>query len=320
MNAKHDFLSITDFTAGQLQTVLSLAGRMKEELKTKRKNKPVFAGKTLIMIFEKPSLRTHASFEIGMTQLGGYALYFGPEHIGLGKREPVEHAAKVLSGMGDFIMARVFHHKTVMELAKYSSVPVINGLSDLEHPCQILADIMTMQEQKGKLKGIKLAYVGDGENNIPHSLALASGLLGIHFVCSSPKAYTMKPSIVAKAKELAKKSAGSIGETHDPKDAVKGADVVYTDTWVSMGDEVEKAKRLKIFPPYQVNSALMKLAKPDAIFMHDMPAYLDNEVTEEVFDSPQSVVYQQAENRLHAQKGLLVFLSKEVNHENATIR
>lgn len=308
MKIKQDFLSITDFSAGQILHVLKIAAKLKKQLKQTGKNTPVFAGRTLIMIFEKPSLRTHASFEIGMTQLGGHALYFGPEHIGLGKREPVEHAAKVLSGMADIIMARVFKHDTVFELAKYSLVPVINGLSDLEHPCQILADLMTIAEHRGKLKGLKLAYVGDGENNVTHSLALASGLLGIHFVCGSPKGYTMKPGVVAQAKELAKASGGSIGGTYDPEEAVKGADVVYTDTWVSMGDEVEKVKRLKVFPPYQVNSTLMKLAKSNAIFMHDMPAYLGREVTKEVFDSTQSVAYSQAHNRLHAQKGLLVYL------------
>lgn len=308
MKTKQDFLSITNLSADQLLRILSMASKLKEQLKQTGKNSPVFAGKTLIMIFEKPSLRTHASFEIGMTQLGGHALYFGPEHIGLGKREPIEHAAKVLSGMGDMIMARVFHHETVVELAKHSSASVINGLSDLEHPCQILADIMTIQEQKGTIKGLKLAYVGDGENNIPHSLALACGLLGIHFICGSPKGYTMKLEVVDKAKKLAKESGGSVEEIHNPQEAVKGADVVYTDTWVSMGDEAGEARRLKVFPPYQVNARLMKLAKPDAIFMHDMPAYLGNEVTKEVFDGPQSIVYQQAENRLHAQKGLLVYL------------
>lgn len=310
MKTKTDFLSVTDLSVTQLAQVLSLATKLKKQLKQTGKNAPVFAGKTLIMIFEKPSLRTHASFEIGMTQLGGHALYFGPEHIGLGKRELVEHAAKALSGMGDMIMARVFKHDTVVELAKHASVPVINGLSDLEHPCQILADIMTIKEQKGKLKGLKLAYIGDGENNIPHSLALASGLLGIHFAAACPKGYAMKPEIVAKAKNFAKTSKGSIEETHNPKDAVKGADVVYTDTWVSMGDEKEKTKRLKVFLPYQVDSTLMKLAKPDAIFMHDMPAYLGQEVTKEVFDSKQSVVYSQAHNRLHAQKGLMVYLMR----------
>lgn len=300
MKIKWDFLSITDLSTDQLLRILSMASKLKEQLKQTEKNSPVFVDKTLIMIFEKPSLRTHASFEIGMTQLGGHALYFGPEHIGLGKRESVEHVAKVLSSMGDIIMARVFQHETVVELAKYASVPVINGLSDLEHPCQILADIMTMQEVKGRLKGLKLAYVGDGENNIPHSLALACGLLGMRFACASPKGYMMKP-------EIANQAAIS-KQTHNPEEAVKDADVVYTDTWISMGDEAEKTKRLKVFRPYQVNTKLLKLAKPNAIFMHDMPAYLGNEVTKEVFDGLQSVVYQQAENRLHAQKALMMYL------------
>lgn len=294
---KRDFLSITDLSRRDILDVLAIAGKLK---RSKRK-KPVLKGKTLIQIYEKPSLRTHASFDIGMFQLGGHALYLGPEHIGLGKRESIEHAANVLSRMGNIIMARVFDHQTVVELAKYSKVPVINGLSDLEHPCQILADVMTVAEHKKRLTGLHIAYVGDGENNIPHSLALASGLLGMHFTCASPKGYTMKTEVVAAAKALAKKYHGSITETHDPKAAVKNADVVYTDT----------NKQLQVFKPYQITTTLMKLAKPDAIFMHDMPAYLGNEVTKEVFDSPQSVVYDQAENRLHAQKGLLVFLLKK---------
>lgn len=307
---KRDFLSVTDVTSRELLDILRVSAVLKRTLKKTGKNAQVLQGKTLIMIYEKPSLRTHASFDIGMNQLGGHALYFGPEHIGLGKREPVEHAAQVLSRMGDVIMARVFAHQTVAELARCSRVPVINGLSDLEHPCQILADMLTILEHKGRLKGIKLAYVGDCENNVTHSLALASGMLGMHFVASSPKGYMMRSDIVTQAKILATRSGGSITETARPRDAVRGADVVYTDTWVSMGDEKEKAKRLNVFRPYQVNAALMKLAKPNAIFMHDMPAYLENEVTKEVFDSPQSVAYDQAENRLHAQKGLVVFLLK----------
>ena len=306
---KRDFLSITDFSRRDFLDVLHIASRLK------KKNRLLLKHKTLIMIFEKPSLRTHASFEIGLTQLGGHALYFGPEHIGLGKREPIEHGAKVLSSMGDILMARVFDHNTVVELAKHSNVPVINGLSDLEHPCQILADVMTIAEHKKRLTGLHIAYVGDGENNVTHSLALASGLLGMHVTVASPKGYAMKPEIVSQAKALAKRYHGSITETHDPRAAVRDADVVYTDTWVSMGDEKEKNKRLKVFKPYQINTILMARAKPDAIFMHDMPAYLGNEVTKEVFDSPQSVVYAQAENRLHAQKGLLVFLLKKFKAE-----
>lgn len=310
MPKKRDLLSITDVSSQELLGILSSAKKMKAELAKKGKNSPTLSRKTLIMVFEKPSLRTHASFEIGMTQLGGHALYFGPEHIGLGKREPVEHAAKVLSSMGDIIMARVFAHKTVSELAQYSKVPVINGLSDLEHPCQILADLLTILEQKISFKRLKIAFVGDGENNVTHSLALACGMLGMHFVAASPKGYAMRQDVVDRAVTLASKSHGSVVQTRNPKDAVRDADVVYTDTWVSMGDETSKSLRLKAFRPYQVNASLMKLAKPTAIFMHDMPAYLGNEVTKDVFDCPQSVVYQQAENRLHAQKALLIFLAR----------
>lgn len=309
MPKKRDLLSITDLSTQELLGILSAAKKMKAELKKTGRNSPVLLRKTLIMIFEKPSLRTHASFEIAMTQLGGHALYFGPEHIGLGKREPVEHAAKVLSSMGDMIMARVFAHKTVSDLAEYSKVPVINGLSDLEHPCQILADLLTILEQKISFKRLKIAFVGDGENNITHSLALACAMLGIRFVAASPKGYAMRSDVVDRAMMLAAKSHGSISQTRNPKDAVRDADVVYTDTWVSMGDETSKSLRLKAFRPYQVNASLMKLAKPAAIFMHDMPAYLGNEVTKDVFNGARSVVYQQAENRLHAQKALLVFLA-----------
>lgn len=311
MSKKHDVLSFADLSRRDFLDILASATRLKRELKKKGKNKPVLLRKTLIMIFEKPSLRTHASFEIGMTELGGHALYFGPEHIGLGKREPIEHAANVLSRMGDIIMARVFDHKTVVELARHSRVPVINGLSDLEHPCQTLADLMTMVEHKRSLTGLRVAFVGDGDNNVTHSLALACGMLGMHLTVASPKGYTMDSMIKKHATTLAERYSGSIRETTDPKIAVRGADVVYTDTWISMGDEKSKTKRLKAFRPYQVSASLMKHAKPDAIFMHDMPAYIGNEVTQDVFSCRQSVCYDQAENRLHAQKGLLIFLLKK---------
>ena len=309
MKTRH-LLSITDLTRRDILDILSISDKLKRRLKKTGKNKPLLKGKSLVMVFEKPSLRTHASFDIGMFQLGGHAIYFGPEHIGLGVREPVEHAARVLSSMGSSIMARVFKHETVAELARYSTVPVINGLSDLEHPCQILADIMTMVEHKRSLHGLHVAFVGDGNNNVTHSLALACGLLGMHIAVANPKGYAMKPEVVTRARSLAAKSGGSVAEMNSPEAAVKGADVVYTDTWVSMGVEKEKNTRLKVFRAYQVNEKLMRLAKSDAIFMHDMPAYLGNEVTKGVFDSKQSVVYAQAENRLHAQKGLLVFLLK----------
>jgi len=309
MKTRH-LLSITDLTRRDILDILAIAEKLKHRIKKTGKNKPILKGKTLIMVFEKPSLRTHASFDIGMFQLGGHALYFGPEHIGLGVREPVEHAAKVLSGMGNAIMARVYKHQTVVDLAEYSSVPVINGLSDLEHPCQILADIMTMVEHKRSLHRLHVAFVGDGNNNVTHSLVLVCGLLGMHVAVASPKGYAMNPEVAAKARSFAAKYGGSVMETQNPEAAVKGADVVYTDTWISMGVEKEKNKRLKAFKMYQVNEKLMRLAKPEAIFMHDMPVYLGNEVTKGVFDSKQSVVYAQAENRLHAQKGLLVFLMK----------
>lgn len=309
MKTKH-LLSITDLTRRDILDILGIAEKLKKKLRRTGRNKPLLKGKTLIMVFEKPSLRTHASFDIGMFQLGGHALYFGPDHIGLGVREPVAHVAGVLSRMGNGIMARVYAHGTVAELARHASVPVINGLSDLEHPCQILADIMTMVEYKRSLHRLRVAFVGDGNNNVTHSLALACGLLGMHIAVASPRGYAMKPEVAAKARSLAARYGGSVTETQSPASAVKGADVVYTDTWVSMGVEKEKTKRLKAFRKYQVDEKLLKLAKPDAIFMHDMPAYLGNEVTRGVFDSKQSVVYDQAENRLHVQKGLLVFLMK----------
>lgn len=253
------------------------------------------------MIFEKPSLRTRISFEIGMTQLGGHAIYLAPADIGMGKRETVEDTARVVSSMGDIIMARTFSHGTVLKLAQHSTVPVINGLSDLEHPCQILADLMTILEVKGKFDGLKVAWIGDGENNVAHSLCLACGILQMHFSCASPKSYKMN-------RQITKMSKIKPFETDEPITAVSGADVVVTDTWVSMGDESEKANRFKVFKKYQVHNSLMKLAKKNAIFMHCLPAYRGYEVTADVIDGTQSVVFQEAENRLHAQKALMSFL------------
>lgn len=300
------FLSITDLKAWQVRGVLSLASDLKREHKRFGSNAPILAGKTLAMIFEKPSLRTRLSFEAGMTQLGGHAVCLND--IGLGVRESAAHVARVVSSMADAVLARVFDHHSLVELAAHSSAPVVNGLSDLEHPCQILADLLTIQEHKGTLKGLHLAFVGDGENNITHSLLLAAGLLGMHLTVASPKGYLPLPRVVKRACQLAEVSLGSISLTDDPKEAVSSADVIYADTWVSMGDEGEKENRLRDLAPYQVTSKLMKLAKPDALFMHDMPAYLGQEVTKEVFESTQSVIFDQAENRLHAQKALLVGL------------
>lgn len=304
---KKDFLSITDLSAEEIWQVILLAKKMKEDLK-KGINPLLLAGKTLVMIFEKPSLRTRLSFETGMKQLGGHAVYLTGKEIGIGCRESVMDMAKVISGMSDFVMARTYQHLVIEELAKYATGPVINGLSDLEHPCQIMADLLTIYEKKVKLKDLKIAFIGDGENNVTHSLALACGLLGIDLNVASPAGYFMNPYIYVRAKQLAFKHFTELNQINNPKEAVLGADVVYTDTWVSMGDESEIKTRLKAFKPYQVNSELLKLAKSDAIFMHDMPVYRGKEVTAEVIDGPQSVIYEQAENRLHVQKALMVYL------------
>ncbi len=273
--------------------------------------------KTLAMIFQKPSLRTRISFEIGMTQLGGHAVYLAPSDIGMGKRESVGDSAKVVSSMADVIMARTFSHETIEDLAYYSLVPVINGLSDLEHPCQILADLMTIWEIKKSLKGLKITYVGDGKNNVTHSLCLAAGILGINFSYASPNEFKMDEFIFNKAKQYALGTGSVIEEIDNPTIAVKDADVVVTDTWISMGDEKEKEKRLEVFKPYQVNKKLMSHAKKDAIFLHCLPAYRGNEVTADVIDGEQSVVFQEAENRLHVQKALLIYLmNKYENKKN----
>ena len=304
---KH-FLSMTDLSAKEIWYIFSLAKKLKKELKIKGTNKQILKGKSLALIFEKQSLRTRISFEIGMAQLGGHVVYLDPRDTGIGVRESEADIAKVLSTMANIIAARTYSHKTIEGIAKHSSIPVINALSDLEHPCQALTDLFTIWEIKGKLKGLKLAYIGDGENNVTHSLVLGCALLGINFKCASPKGFWMKKEVVKKAKALAYKSGAEIFETDDPKEAVNGADIVYTDTWISMGDEKEKEKRLKFFKPYQVDQKLMTLAKSDAIFMHDMPAYRGNEVTSEVIDGPKSVVFQQAENRMHVQKALILKL------------
>lgn len=305
-NNKKDFLSITDLSVKEIWQVLLLA----KKLKSQKKNKPFLQDQQMVLLFEKPSLRTKLSFDIGFNQLGGHPVYFAPQEVGLGKRESVSDVAKVISSMADLIVARVFSHTQLEDLAKHSKVPVINALSDLEHPCQALADFLTILEIKGSLEGLTLAYIGDGENNVTHSLVLGCALLGINFRCASPKGFWMKKEIVEKTKQLAKQSGATIFETENPIEALKNADVVYTDTWVSMGDESEQKKRLKILRSYQVDKILMKHAKKDAIFMHDLPAYRGNEVTGEVIDGAQSVVFGQAENRLHAQKALLLFLLK----------
>lgn len=302
MNNKKDFLSITDLTPQEIWDLFELAKSLKQEIKTKGTHKQILEGKSLAMIFEKQSLRTRISFEIGMAQFGGHVVYLDPRDTGIGVRESEEDIAKVLSSMANVISARTYNHKTIEILAKYSTIPVINALSDYEHPCQALADLFTIWEIKKELGGLTIAYVGDGENNVTHSLCLGSTMLGMNFNCGSPKGYFMNPEIVKKAKEY-----GNVLETLDPAEAVKNADVVVTDTWISMGD-TNKDERLKLFRKYQVNSELMKHAKKDAIFLHCLPAYRGKEVSTDVIDGPQSVVFQEAENRLHVQKALLLKL------------
>lgn len=305
---KKDFLSMTDLTKNEIISLIKFSIGLKEEMIHNGSNTQYLKNKTLTMIFEKPSLRTRVSFETATAQLGGHAINLTQNDIGMGKRESVMDVARVISSMTDIVMARVFKHSLVEELAKYSSVPVINGLSDLEHPCQILADLLTIYEIKNKFKGLKIVYFGDGENNISHSLLLASSIMGMNFTAVCPKDYWVNKNVVKRAKQIAKINSSQIIETDDPQKAAFNADIIYTDTWISMGDEKEKEKRLNIFPKYQVTAKIMSQAKNDAIFMHDMPAYRGQEVNSEVIDGKQSVIFQQAENRLHAQKALLILL------------
>jgi ornithine carbamoyltransferase len=301
-----DFISIADLTAGQIWGILSRARELKDEWH-KGGNQPLLKGKVLGMIFQKPSLRTRVSFDVAMLHLGGHALYLSPNEIGLGQRESIADVARVLSGYVDGIMARVFDHDHVLQLARYSRVPVINGLSDYNHPCQGMADILTIWEKKGDLKGLKLAYVGDG-NNVTVSLLFAATKLGMHIAIGSPPDYESPAEAVELGRQFAQESGSQVLITHDPVEAVRGADVVYTDTWTSMGQEEEAARRATIFPPYQVNNDLLAQAQPEAIVMHCLPAHRGQEITDEVADGPQSAIFDQAENRLHAQKGILAVL------------
>jgi len=261
-------------------------------------------GKMLALVFEKPSLRTRVSFELAMQQLGGHTIYLSPAEVGLGERESVSDVARVLSRYVDAIAARTFSHQTLQVLASYSDVPVINALSDLEHPCQALADLFTIYEKKGELGGLTLAFVGDG-NNVAHSLLLAASLMGMNFRIASPPGYAVQDGILHLAKGYATGSGAEIFCTEEPRLAISGADVVYTDVWTSMGQETEAGQRRQIFAGYQVNSELLSLAREDAILMHPLPAHYGEEVAENILDSPKSVVLDQAENRLYLQKALL---------------
>jgi ornithine carbamoyltransferase len=264
----------------------------------------VLKGKTLALLFEKPSLRTRVSFDVAMQQLGGHAVYLSPAEVGLGEREPVADVARVLSRYVDAIATRTFAQETVEELARWADVPVINALSDGEHPCQALADLLTIYEKKGRWRGLVLSFVGDG-NNVARSLMLGSALAGMDFRIASPQGYSISTELVDKAKSLAAASGVAVVCVESPQEAVSGADVVYTDVWMSMGQEKEQAERQRAFSGYQVNAELLALASPDAIVMHDLPAHRGEEIADEVIEGPQSVIFDQAENRLHAQKAVL---------------
>ncbi|NLG99407.1 MAG: ornithine carbamoyltransferase [Chloroflexi bacterium] len=301
---KKDFIAIADYSPEELQDLLDLAVKLKKELQSGR-NQPVLKGKVLGMIFQKPSLRTRVSFDMAMRQLGGDALYLSPNEISMGQRESVADVARVLSGYVDGLMARVFDHQHVVDLARWSTIPVINGLSDYNHPCQGMADALTIQEKFGALKGLNVTYVGDG-NNVAVSLMHICTKLGANFTIASPEGYDLDPKAVELAETFAKASGSKITQLRDPHEAVRGAQVIYTDTWTSMGQEAESKKREAVFPPYQVNARLVSEADPNVIVMHCLPAHRGQEITDEIADGPHSVIFPQAHNRLHAQKAILV--------------
>ncbi|MBR1796811.1 MAG: ornithine carbamoyltransferase [Clostridiales bacterium] len=288
----------------ELDYLLDIAADMKAKVKTGIEHH-YLNGKTLAMIFTKSSTRTRVSFEVGMYQLGGSALFLSSDDIQIGRGEPISDTAKVLSGMVDGIMIRTFAHQDVVDLAKYGSIPVINGLTDDQHPTQMLADLLTIKEHYGVLKGLKLAYIGDG-NNVANSLLQACAKAGMDIAVASPKTHTCPDKYVQQALTDAKITGSKVLTTEDPYEAAKDADVLYADTWVSMGQEDEKAERIKIFKDYQINSDLMATANKDAVFLHCLPAYRGYEVTEDIIDGPKSLVFQEAENRLHAHKAILV--------------
>jgi ornithine carbamoyltransferase len=295
--------SLLHLTKEEIEQILKTSALLKRQL-LRGEEHPLLKGKTLAMIFEKPSTRTRVSFEVGMWQLGGYALYLNANDLQLGRGETIADTAQVLSRYVNGVMARVFSHQTIIDLIKYSKVPVINGLSDFTHPCQGLADLFTIYEKKGGFSGLKLAYIGDG-NNVAHSLLFGCSKVGMDIILACPKGYEPDPEVVSMAKKEGKRNGCRVKVTDDPKEAVKGVDVVYTDVWASMGKEKEHEKRVRVFRPYQVNKKLVKEAKEDYLFMHCLPAHRGEEVTDEVADSRNSVIFDQAENRLHTQKAIL---------------
>jgi ornithine carbamoyltransferase len=301
-----DFLSLRDFTPAQVQHLLDLAADIKAQ---PRQFAAALQGKTLALIFEKPSLRTRVSFDVGIQQLGGFSVYLSPAEINLGKRESIHDVAKNLERMVQGIMIRTFAHQIVEDMAAHASVPIINGLTDYSHPCQAMADFLTVREVKGRTEGIRLAFVGDG-NNVAHSLMFAGALLGAHVSVVTPPGYEPKKDAIDWATRQSAETGGSCTVTNDPVAGVRDADVIYTDVWASMGQEAEAAARKKVFMPYQVNEAMFERAAADAVFMHCLPAHRGEEVTAGVIDSARSVVFQEAENRLHAQKAIMLELMK----------
>jgi ornithine carbamoyltransferase len=301
-----DFLTLAHFSKEEIEYWIELALELKQK-QLKGECYTPLQGKTLAMIFEKPSTRTRVSFEVGMIQLGGNALYLNSSDLQLGRGETIADTARVLSEYVDGIMIRTFAHHKVEELARYASIPVINGLTDDDHPCQALADLLTIYEVKKRFKGLKFAYVGDG-NNVAHAVMIAAAKVGMDCAIATPKGYEPKQEMVHIALEAAKENGSTVHVVHDPYEAVKDADIIYTDVWTSMGQENEKEERLRMFSPFQVNETLVQYAKEDYMFLHCLPAHRGEEVTDEVMDGTNSFVFQQAGNRLHAQKALLVSL------------
>lgn len=302
---KH-FIDIADYTPDEIQRLLELGLKLKKEQK-QGEFRPLLKNKVLAMVFQKPSLRTRVSFDLAMRTLGGDALYLSPQEIGLGQRESIADVSRVLSGYVQAVMARVFAHEHILELAKWSSVPIINGLSDYNHPCQAMADALTIYEEFSDISGLTVTYIGDG-NNVAVSLMKAVTKLGADFRIANPEGYDLPEATVEQCRTFTERSGGSVTLLREPQAAAEGADVIYTDTWTSMGQEEEAKKREQVFPPYQVNQALLKLAKPTVIVLHCLPAHRGHEITDEVADGPHSRIFPQAENRMHAQKAILVDL------------
>lgn len=297
--------SMKDLTPDELKLVLDTAAAVK---KNPQEYRSKFANKTLGMVFQKPSLRTRVSFEAGMTQMGGHAIYLSPTDFKIGERETTEDIAIVLSRFVDIIMARTFGHDIVLELAKHSRVPVINGLSDFEHPCQILADMQTIMERRGRLAGLKWTYCGDG-NNVAHSIMLGGALAGMHVNIIAPKGYQPDPQVTADSQAIAKKTGGSVTITDDMPGAAKGSDVLYTDVWASMGQEAEAAARKKVFAGYTIDMKVLGMANPECVLLHCLPAHYGDEITYDVTRTKNSAIFDEAENRMHAQKALMLLLA-----------